>query len=40
MDNFYNSVALTDLLSSKQTYVCGTLRGNRKSNPKEVVKKD
>ena len=38
MDNFYNSVALTDVLSSKQTYVCGTLRSNRRGNPKEVVK--
>ena len=38
IDNFYNSVALTDVLSSKQTYVCGTLRSNRKRNPKEGVK--
>ncbi|XP_037032190.1 piggyBac transposable element-derived protein 4-like [Bradysia coprophila] len=37
-DNFYNSVPLTKTLTSKSTYLCGTLRSNRKENPKEVVK--
>lgn len=37
MDNFYNSVALTKLLSGRKTYVCGTLRANRKENPKDIV---
>ena len=39
MDNFYYSVALTVVLSSKQTYVCDTLRNNRRGNPKDVVEK-
>lgn len=37
-DNFYNSVSLTKTLTSQSTYLCGTLRSNRKENPKEVVK--
>ena len=37
MDNFYNSVSLTKALTSKSTYVCGTLRSNRKGNPKDVI---
>lgn len=37
MDNFYNSVTLTKLLNTRKTYVCGTLRNNRKGNPKDVV---
>jgi len=37
MDNFYNSVALTKLLTTRKTYVCGTLRNNRKRNPRDVV---
>lgn len=37
MDNFYNSVSLTKLLYTRKTYVCGTLRSNRKGNPKDVV---
>ncbi len=36
-DNFYNSVPLTKTLSSQNTYLCGTLRSNRKDNPKQVV---
>lgn len=36
-DNFYNSVSLTNLLSSRKTYICGTLRGNRKGNPKNII---
>jgi hypothetical protein len=36
IDNYYTSVLLCkDLLKSK-TYVCGTLRSNRKGNPKNV----
>ncbi|KAK9731043.1 Transposase IS4 [Popillia japonica] len=37
MDNFYNSVTLTKLLNTRKTYVCGTLRSNRKGNPRDVV---
>lgn len=37
MDNFYNSVALTELLTDRKIYVCGTLRGDRKGNPKCVI---
>ncbi|XP_067136002.1 piggyBac transposable element-derived protein 4-like [Centruroides vittatus] len=36
MDNFYNSVALTKLLTTRKTYVCGTLQNNRKGNPRDV----
>lgn len=39
MDNFYNSVDLTEYLLDKNTYVTGTLRGNRKGNPLDVVNK-
>ena len=39
MDNFYNSVPLTKALTSNSTYVCGTLRSNRKENPKDVITK-
>lgn len=37
MDNFYNSVTLTKLLNTRKTYVCGTLRSNRKENPRDLV---
>ncbi|KAG5877666.1 hypothetical protein JTB14_015626 [Gonioctena quinquepunctata] len=37
MDNFYNSVTLTNLLNTRKTYVCGTLRNKRKGNPRDVV---
>lgn len=37
MDNFYNSVNLTETLLNNQTYVTGTLRANRKGNPPEVL---
>lgn len=37
MDNFYNSVSLTNTLTSRKTYVCGTLRSNRKGNPRAVT---
>lgn len=39
MDNFYNSVKLTEELLRRKTYVTGTLSSNRKGNPQEVVKK-
>jgi hypothetical protein len=39
MDNYYNSVALTKILSKKKTHVCGTLRSNRKGNPKDVIQR-
>lgn len=38
-DNFYNSVALTKQLTARKTYICGTLRNNRKQNPKDLVAK-
>lgn len=37
-DNFYNSFELAKHMIENETYICGTLRSNRKSNPKEVVK--
>lgn len=37
MDNFYNSVLLTKQLLEKKTYVTGTLRPNRKNNPKDII---
>ncbi|XP_050063121.1 piggyBac transposable element-derived protein 4-like [Aphis gossypii] len=39
VDNWYSSVELAELLQSRNTYLVGTLRCNRKSNPKEVTKK-
>ena len=38
-DNFYNSVKLAKHLWKQKTYICGTLCGDRKENPKEIVKK-
>ena len=38
-DNWYNSVSLTEYMSGRKTYITGTLRGDRKRNPKEVIKK-
>ncbi|KAF2892203.1 hypothetical protein ILUMI_13973, partial [Ignelater luminosus] len=39
-DNYYTSVSLvTELLDKKKTHLIGTLRSNRKYNPKEVVEK-
>ncbi|KAJ6634963.1 hypothetical protein Bhyg_13545, partial [Pseudolycoriella hygida] len=37
MDNFYNSVTLSEYLLSKKTHVTGTLRANRRHNPREVI---
>lgn len=39
MDNFYSSVDMTTYLLEKKTYTTGTLRGNRKGNPLEVINK-
>lgn len=39
VDNWYTSVELAELLNSKQTHLVGTLRKNRKSNPKDVTVK-
>lgn len=39
MDNFYNSIDLARKLLLKQTCCTGTLRMNRKNNPKEVTSK-
>ncbi|CAK1587174.1 unnamed protein product [Parnassius mnemosyne] len=37
MDNFYNSVELSHKLLSLRTHSCGTLRKNRKGNPKALT---
>lgn len=37
MDNFYNSTTLAKQLLSKDTYVTGTLRKDRRDNPKDLV---
>ena len=37
-DNYYNSVSLTEYLSRHSTYITGTLRADRKRNPKKVIK--
>lgn len=39
MDNFYNSFELSEKLLRLKTHTNGTLRPNRKSNPKKFVKK-
>lgn len=39
MDNFYSSVKLCKDLLERQTYTCGTLRSNRKGNPRNVCSK-
>ena len=33
VDNFYTSLTLANALLAKQTFMCGTLRQNRKGNP-------
>ena len=38
-DNYYNSAELCRYMSEHQTYITGTLRADRKANPKEVTKK-
>ena len=39
MDNFYNSIELSKELLKHKTHTTGTLRSNRKGNPKEVTSK-
>lgn len=39
VDNYYTSVELARKLLSQQTHLVGTLRKNRKNNPKEVTEK-
>lgn len=36
-DNFYTSLQLADYLYSRDTYLCGTMRTNRKYYPKQLV---
>lgn len=38
-DNFYTSVTLAKSLLARKTHLVGTLRSNRKHNPKSVIKK-
>ena len=35
---FYNSVKLAKHLSKQKAYICGTLRGDRKGNSKDILK--
>ena len=37
-DGFYNFFELTKHMINQKTYICGTLRTDRKSNPKECTK--
>lgn len=39
VDNWYTSIELAELINSRQTHLVGTLRANRKSNPKDVTQK-
>jgi len=39
MDNYYNSVNLSNLLLKHKTHTTGTLRSNRRGNPKYVIQK-
>lgn len=39
VDNWYTSIELTEKLGMHNTYLIETLRGNRKSNPKEITQK-
>nr|CAI5844988.1 unnamed protein product [Callosobruchus analis] len=39
MDNYYNSVELSEKLLNLRTHTNGTLRSNRRGNPKQLVKK-
>lgn len=38
-DNFYNSVDLAEELLKRKTFLCGTLRANRRGLPKSIVAK-
>ncbi|XP_041369939.1 piggyBac transposable element-derived protein 4-like [Gigantopelta aegis] len=37
-DNYYNSVSLVKKMTNRSTYLCGTLRFDRKENPKDLIK--
>ncbi len=37
MDNFYNSVSLSNHLLRRNTKITGTLRSNRRGNPTKVI---
>jgi len=37
MDNYYNSLNMSKILLNKKTHTTGTLRKNRKGNPKAVT---
>lgn len=37
-DNYYNSVSLTKAMTQRSTYICGTLRVDRRENPKDLIK--
>lgn len=39
VDNYYTSVELAQKLMKNKTYILGTLRGNRRNNPKNVISK-
>jgi len=39
VDNWYTSIELAESLNDRQTHLVGTLRANRKSNPKDVTEK-
>lgn len=39
MDNFYNSVDLSNILYKMKTHTTGTLRSNRKKNPISITTK-
>ncbi|CAG5003479.1 unnamed protein product [Parnassius apollo] len=39
MDNYYNSVTLSQKLVDLKTHTTGTLRSNREDNPKDIIKK-
>lgn len=39
VDNWYTSNDLPEKLLDRNTYIVGTLRANRKKNPKEVTNK-
>lgn len=39
VDNWYTSIELAESLNDRQTHLVGTLRANRKSNPKDVTQK-
>ena len=36
-ENFYNSVSLAKFMTQRSTHLCGTLRFDRKENPKDLT---